>query len=147
MALGLLVAIGGCSQSKGGERRFRFADAVEVPVAVTERDQLAALLAGYAQRNGLAYRDTSPRTQRVTNGRQTLDLQLDRPLTNGHLWTEIEVSAIGNEAALVTFAAPLDKGVQADAAQGRATVLAALRRRWPATKQVPLSADGGLARP
>jgi len=145
VAVGLLLATTGCSQAEdNSQRRFRYAEAVEVPVNVTERDQLAALLAGFAQRNGLAYRDTSPRAQRISNGRQTLDLQIERPLTNGHLWTEIHVSALGNEAALITFAAPLDKGVQADAEQGRAAILTELRRRWPATKEVPLSPDGGL---
>ena len=104
IAAGLLLA--GCSGG-GGERRFRYAEAVEVPAAVTERDQLAALLAGFAQRNGLAFHDTSPRAQRLSNGRQTMALLVQRPLTNGRLWDEVAVSAQGNTAALVTFAEPL----------------------------------------
>lgn len=141
---GLLLA--SCSGSSEGKRRFRYAEAVEVPAAVTERDQLAALLAGYAHRNGLAFHDSSPRTQRVSNGRQTLDFRIDRPLTNGHLWTEMEVSAAGNDTVLITFAEPLDAGIRADAEQGRAEIVAALRERWPATAEVPLGADGGLQR-
>lgn len=136
----------GCSGPSEGHRRFRYADAVEVPAAVTERDQLAALLAGYAFREGLAFHDSSPRTQRVSNGRQTLDFRIDRPLTNGHLWTEMQGSAVGNEAVLITFAEPLDRGIRADAERGRAEVIAALRERWPATTKVPLGPDGGLQR-
>jgi hypothetical protein len=142
MAAGLLVA--SCSGSPDGGRRFRYAEAVEVPAAVTERDQLAALLAGFANRNGLAFRDSSPRTQRVSNGRQTVDFTIERPLTNGHLWTELEASAVGNDAVLITFAEPLDRGIKADAEHGRAEVIAALRERWPKTAQVPLAPDGGL---
>jgi hypothetical protein len=139
---GLLLA--SCSGSSEGHRRFRYAEAVEVPAAVTERDQLAALLAGYAYRNGLAFRDSSPRTQRVSNGRQTLDFTIQRPLTNGRLWTEMEVSAVGNEAVLITFAEPLDHGIEADAEQGRTEVVAELRDRWPGTAEVELLPDGGL---
>jgi hypothetical protein len=141
---GLLLA--GCSGSSEGGRRFRYADAVEVPAAVTERDQLAALLAGFAYREGLAFHDSSPRTQRVSNGRQTLDFRIDRPLTNGRLWTEMEASAVGNNAVLITFAEPLDQGIKADSERGRAEVIAALRDRWPATAKVPLGPDGGLQR-
>jgi hypothetical protein len=144
-AAGLLVTTA-CSDTKGGERRFRYAEAVEVPVAVTERDQLAALLAGFANRNGLAFRDSSPRTQRVSNGRQTLDFEIDRPLTNGHLWTEMEVSAVGNEAVLITFAEPLDPGIAADSDNGRKEILATLRERWPGTAEIPLLPDGGIPR-
>src|SRR5688500_2965459 len=100
IAMGLLL-VGGCS--KPGERRFRYVDAVEVPVAIAERDQLVALLARFAHREGLAFRDTSPRAQRQSNGRQTLALLIHRPLTNGRQWAEIEVTAIGNAPALVTF--------------------------------------------
>ena len=142
-AAGLLLA--GCSD-EGGERRFRYAEAVEVPAAVTERDELAATFARFAQRSGLAFHDTSPRAQRLSNGRQTLALKIERPLTSGHLWTEIEASANGNAAALVTFRAPLDLGIAADSQQGRAALLAELRRRWPDTTQVPLLPDGGIAR-
>jgi hypothetical protein len=143
IVVGLLLAA--CSDS-GGERRFRYVEAVEVPAAVTERDELAAALARFAHRNGLAFHDTSPRAQRLSNGRQTLALKIERPLTNGHLWAEIEASAFGNDPALVTFRAPLDAGIVADSRQGRADLLAELRRRWPATKQVPLLPDGGIAR-
>ena len=146
VAAALLVATGACSDSKSGPRRFRYAEAVEVPVAVTERDQLAALLAGFAQRNGLAFHDTSPRAQRVSNGKQTIALMVQRPLTNGRLWDEVEVSAEGNEPALVTFAEPLDQGIAADSANGRAELVAELRRRWPGTREVPLLPDGGLPR-
>ena len=141
VAGGLLAS---CSGSKEGPRRFRYAEAVEVPAAVTERDQLAALLAGYAYRNGLAFRDSSPRTQRVSNGRKTLDFTIQRPLTNGRLWTEMEVSAVGNEEVLITFAAPLDQGIKADADQGRAEIVAELKMRWPDTAEVELLPDGGL---
>jgi len=145
VAAGLLLA--GCSgQASEGARRFRYAEAVEVPAAVDERDQLAAMLAGFANRNGLAYRDSSPRMQRVSNGHQTVAFQIERPLTNGRLWTEMQVSAVGNEAVLITFAEPLDKGIEADSERGRAEVLAELRERWPATAQVPLQPDGGLPR-
>jgi hypothetical protein len=34
----------------------------------------------------------------------------------------------------------------ADSEQGRAALLAELRRRWPATQQVPLLPDGGIPR-
>jgi len=136
--------LAGCSAPKEGERRFRYAEAVEVPAEVTERDQLAALLAGYANRNRLAYHDTSPRTQRVSNGHQTLDLRIDRPLTNGRLWPEIEVSAVGNEAVLVTFAEPLDRGIAQDSANGRAELIGELQRRWPETTPVPLLPEGGV---
>jgi hypothetical protein len=142
MAAGLLLT--GCSGSSEGGRRVRYAEAVEVPTPVTERDQLAAMLAGFANRNGLAFRDASPRTQRVSNGRQTLDIEIERPLTNGHLWTEMQVSAVGNDAVLITFAQPLDKGIEADAEQGRAEIIGELRERWPGTVQVPLAPDGGL---
>ena len=147
VAAGLLVLAGcsGCAED-GGQRRFRYAEAIEVPAAVTERDQLAALLAGFAHRNGLAFRDSSPRTQRLTNGRQTLAFEIDRPLTNGHLWTEIEARATGNEAVLITFVEPLDQGIKADSDQGRAEMIAELRERWPATANVPLGPDGGLQR-
>ncbi len=143
VSAGLLATIGGCSQSEGG-RRFRYAEAVEVPVAVTERDQLAALLAGFAHRNGLAFHDVTPRDQRLSNGRQTLAIRLERPLTNGRLWPEIEAAAVGNEPVLITFAEPLDKGIAEQAARGRLAALAELRRRWPATSRVPLLPDGGL---
>jgi hypothetical protein len=142
LGAGLLLA--GCSQSEGGQRRFRYAEAVEVPVAVTERDQLAALLAGFAHRNGLAFHDFTPRAQRLSNGRRTIELQLERPLTNGRLWPEIEAVAVGNEAVLITFAEPLDQGIADQAANGRAAALAELRRRWPATSAVRLMPDGGL---
>jgi len=143
IAAGLLLA--GCSGGDGGgERRFRYAEAVEVPAAVTERGELAAVLAGFAQRNGLAYHDTSPRAQRLSNGKQTLALAIERPLTNGHLWPEIEVSALGNAPALVTFAEPLDRGVAADSASGRADLVAELRRHWSATLEVPLLPGGGV---
>ena len=115
-----------------------------MPAEVTERDQLAALLAGYANRNGLAFHDTSPRTQRVSNVHQTLDLRIDRPLTNGRLWPEIEVSAIGNEAVLITFAEPLDRSIAEDSASGRTELIAELRRRWRDTLQVPLLPGGGV---
>ncbi len=144
MAAGLVLT--GCSESGEGERRFRYVEAVEVPAPVAERDQLAALLAGFAHRNGLAFRDSSPRTQRLTNGRQTLAFEIDRPLTNGHLWTEIEASAAGNEAVLITFVAPLDQGIAADSERGRGEVIAELRERWPATANVALGPDGGLRR-
>ena len=140
---GLLLA--GCSDSRG-ERRFRYAEAVEVPAQVTERDQLAALLAGFAHRNGLAFHDTSPRAQRLSNGRQTLAFEIDRPLTNGRQWTEIAASAAGNEAVLITFAEPIDQGIKADSERGRAQILSELRERWPATATVPLLPDGGLPR-
>ena len=139
------LSLAACS-SGNGERRFRYAEAVEVPVAVTERDQLAGLLAAFAQRNGLAFHDTSPRAQRLSNGHQTLAMLIQRPLTNGRLWDEIEVTANGNAPATVTFAEPLDKGIAADSASGRAQLVAELRRRWPATRQVPLLPDGGLPR-
>ena len=141
MAAGLLLA--GCSQ-QDGQRRFRYAEAVEVPVAVTERDQLAALLASFAHRNGLAFHDFTPRAQRHSNGRRTMELRLERPLTNGRLWPEIEVAAVGNEAVLITFAEPLDHGIAEQAASGRAAALSELRRRWPATSEVRLLPDGGL---
>ena len=144
LAICSLAVITACSEP--GERRFRYAEAVEVPVEVSERDQLAALLAGFAQRNGLSFHDTSPRAKRVSNGRQTLALLLQRPLTSGREWNEIEVTAAGNAPALVTFVQPLDKGVAEDSARGRAALIGELRGRWPATRQVPLSADGGLAR-
>ena len=144
VAAALLVA--GCSSGDGGERRFRYAAAVEVPAAVTERDQLAALLAGFAQREGLAYRDSSPRAQRLSNGRQTLAIEMDRPLTNGQLWTELKVSALGNDKVLITFAQPLDEGIAADSERSRAELLSALRQRWPGTANVPLLPDGGIAR-
>ena len=102
------LAVAGCSERREGERRFRYAAAVEVPAAVDERAELAAVFAGFAQRNGLAFHDTSPRAQRLSNGRQTLAMQLQRTLTNGQPWAEIEISAVGNAAAMVTFAAPLD---------------------------------------
>ena len=143
--LGVVLAlVAACSN--GGERRFRYVDAVEVPAQVTERDQLAALMAGFAYRNGLSFNDTSPRSGRLSNGRQTLAFLIRRPLTNGRLWSEIEVTAIGNEPALITFAQPLDKGVLADSDQQRAALLAELRRRWPAMQQVPLLPDGGIPR-
>jgi hypothetical protein len=113
---------------------------------VAERDRLAAMLAGFAHRNGLAFSDTSPRVQRISNGRQTLAFQIDRPLTNGHLWAEIEARAIGNEPTLITFAQPLDKGIVADSNRGRAEILAELRRQWPQTAEVPMLPDGGLPR-
>jgi len=141
------LLLAGCSDGKSdGARRFRYAEAVEVPAAVTERDQLAALLAGFANRNGLAYRDSSPRMQRVSNGHQTVAFQIQRPLTNGRLWTEMQVSAVGNEAVLITFAEPIDNGIKADSERGREEVLAELRERWPATAEVPLQPDGGLPR-
>ena len=145
--LGVMAAplLASCSDG-GGERRFRYADAVEVPVPVTERDQLAALLAGFAHRNGLAFRDTSPRAQRLSNGRQTLAFEIDRPLTNGRLWTEIEAGAAGNDAVLITFVEPLDEGIRADSERGRSEVIGELRERWPATANVPLEPDGGLHR-
>ena len=45
IAAGLLLT--GCSAGSGddGQRRFRYAEALEVPAEVTEREQLAALLA------------------------------------------------------------------------------------------------------
>jgi len=142
VAAALLTA---CSES-GAERRFRYADAVEVPAAVTERAELVALLAGFAHREGLAFEDTSPRAERISNGRQTLALLIRRPLTSGRQWAEIEVTADGNDPALVTFTEPLDEGVAADSAQDRAALVAELRRQWPATRQVPLLPDGGIAR-
>lgn len=141
VAAGLLLA--GCSE-RSGERRFRYAAAVEVPAAVTERDELAALLAGFAQRNGLAFHDTSPRAQRLSNGHQTLALLVQRPLTSGRLWDEVRITADGNAPAIATFAAPLDKGLAADSERGRAELVAELRRRWPATLQVPLLPQGGV---
>ena len=138
--------LAGCSGGEPGERRFRYAEAIEVPAAVTERDELAAALAGFAQRNGLAFHDTSPRAQRVSNGHRTLALLLQRPLTNGRLWDEIEVSAKGTAAAMVTFAEPLDKGVAADSASGRSELVAELRRLWPGTQAVPLLPGGGVPR-
>ena len=107
---------------------------------------LAAVFAGFAQRNGLAFHDTSPRAQRLSNGRQTLAMQLQRTLTNGQPWAEIEISAVGNAAAMVTFAAPLDDGIAADSADGRAELVGALRRRWPGTVQVPVLPGGGIPR-
>ena len=101
---------------------------------------------GFANRNGLAYRDSSPRMQRVSNGHQTVAFQIQRPLTNGRLWTEMQVSAVGNEAVLITFAEPIDKGIRAESERGRAEVIAELRKRWPETAQVALQADGGLPR-
>ena len=141
VAAGLMLA--GCSDSAEG-RRFRYADALEVPAAVTERDQLAALLAGFAHREGLAFRDSSPRAQRLSNGRRTLAFELDRPLTNGRLWTEMAVTAVGNGPVLITFAEPLDRGIKADSERGRADLLARLRERWPGTAKVPLLPDGGI---
>ena len=117
-----------------------------MPAAVTERAELAAVFAGFAQRNGLSFHDTSPRAQRLSNGRQTLAFTLERPLTSGRQWSEIAVSAIDNEATLVTFAEPLDKGVAEESQRGRADLIAELRRRWPATRTVPLLPDGGLPR-
>jgi hypothetical protein len=144
LAAALLFCTGACA--KPGGKVFRYADAQQVPVAVTERDQLAALLAGFAQRNGLYYRDTSPRVQRTSNGRQTLALALQRPLTNGRPWSEIEVTATGNGPALMTFVRPLDRGAAADADQGRTRLVAELRRRWPATQPVPVLPDGAIPR-
>jgi hypothetical protein len=141
-AASLLLA--SCSGSSEGQRRFRYAAAVEVPVAVTERDQLAALLAGFANRNGLAFRDSTPRAQRLSNGVRRWRFEIERPLTNGHLWHEIEAVAVGNEPVLITFAEPLDKGIEEQSATGRAAVLAELRRRWPMTSEVRLLPDGGL---
>jgi hypothetical protein len=141
----LVLLLAGCSDG-GGERRFRYAEAVEVPAAVAERDRLAMTLAGYAQRNGFAFHDTSPRELRLSNGHQTLALQIQRPLTNGRLWAETEVAAFGNAPALVTFAAPLDEGIAADAERGRAELVAELRRRWPETREVPLLPGGGVPR-
>ena len=141
LAAGLLLTA--CS-GENGERRFRYAEAVTVPAGVTEREQLAGLLASFAQRNGLAFHDTSPRAQRLSNGHQTLAMLIQRPLTNGRLWDEIEVTANGNAPALLTFAEPLDKGIAADSASGRAQLVAELRRRWPGTQQVQLLPDGGL---
>jgi len=138
---GLLLA--GCSDSAEG-RRFRYADAVEVPAAVTERDQLAALLAGYAYREGLAFRDSTPRAQQLSNGRRTLAFELERPLTNGRLWSEMEATAVGNEAVLITFAEPLDRGIKADSERGRLELRARLRERWLGTPKVPLLPDGGI---
>ena len=140
------LAVAGCSERREGERRFRYAAAVEVPAAVDERAELAAVFAGFAQRNGLAFHDTSPRAQRLSNGRQTLAMQLQRTLTNGQPWAEIEISAVGNAAARVTFAAPLDDGIAADSAEGRAELVGALRRRWPGTVQVPVLPGGGIPR-
>ena len=76
VAAALVLASCSSERSGGGERRFRYADAVEVPAAVTERDQLAALLAGFAHRNGLAFTDSSPRARRLSNGRQTLAFEI-----------------------------------------------------------------------
>ena len=90
---------------------IRSAEKPRGPRHIAGLDQLAALLAGYAHRNGLAFHDSSPRTQRVSNGRQTLDFRIDRPLTNGHLWTEMEVSAAGkiHESRLAEIAlGPVD---------------------------------------
>ena len=141
-----LAACSGGGGSGGGERRFSYADAVEVPTPVTERDQLAAVLAGYAHRNGLGFEDSSPRAQRHSDGEQTLAFKIERPLTNGRLWTEVQVSAVGNGPALITFARPLDRGIEADADAGRAEVLGELRQRWPGTAKVPVLPDGGIPR-
>ena len=89
---------------------------------------------------------TSPRAQRLSNGRQTLAFEIDRPLTNGRLWTEIEAGAAGNDAVLITFVEPLDEGIRADSERGRSEVIGELRERWPATANVPLEPDGGLHR-
>jgi len=144
-AAALIAALAGCSGGEG-ERRFRYAEAVEIPVAVTERDALAEAVAGFAQRNGLAFHDTSPRAQRLSNGHRTLALLVQRPLTNGRLWDEVEIAADGNAPALATFAEPLDQGVAADAARGRAELVAELRRRWPETRDIPLLPGGGVPR-
>jgi hypothetical protein len=139
-----LALLAGCA--KPGGRVFRYAEAAEIPVAVTQRDQLASLLAGFAQRNNMYYRDTTPRAQRVSNGRQTLLIELQRLLTNGRPWTEIEVTAVGNGPALITFVTPADKGVAPDAQRGRAQLLGEIRAKWPATTDFPLLPDGGIPR-
>ncbi|MEO6152388.1 MAG: hypothetical protein ABIT09_12880 [Croceibacterium sp.] len=139
-----LLVVTGCA--KPGGRVFRFAEAAEIPVAVTERDQLAALLAGYAQRNGLYFRDTSPRAQRTTNGRQTLALAMERTLTTGRPWAEVAVSAIGNGPALITFIDPPLAGVAEDSQAARAKLLAELTARWPAMLPVPVLPDGAIPR-
>ncbi len=145
--LGITAALllADCSgAAEPGHRRFRYAEAIAVPAAVADRDELAALLAGHAFRNGLAYRDSTPQAQRQSNGRRTLALTLERPLTSGRLWAETEARAQGNGAVLVTFAEPLDPGIAGDAARGRAAMLAELRRRWPATATIALLPGGGL---
>jgi hypothetical protein len=145
--LGVALALAACSGSApGGVKRFRYAEAAQVPVAVNQRDQLAALLAGYAQRNGLYYRDATPRAQRTSNGKQTLAIEMERQLTNGRPWAEIAVSAVGGGPALITFVTPLDKGVAPDSERGRAQLMADIRGKWPGTIEVPLLPDGGIPR-
>jgi hypothetical protein len=111
-----------------------------------DRDQLAALLAGFAQRNGLYYSDTTPRAQRISNGRDTLVLTMQRKLTNGRPWAEIEVRAVGDGPALITFVNPLDTGVVPDANEQRGKLMGELRGKWPASLEIPLLPDGGIPR-
>ncbi|MEO6041724.1 MAG: hypothetical protein ABIP41_07485 [Croceibacterium sp.] len=143
MALALAM-LGGCARPGG--RVYRYADAAQIPVAEDERDQLAALLAGYAQRNAMYFRDTTPRAQRTSNGRQTLALALDRTLTTGRPWSEIAVSAIGGGPALITFVAPPSAEMSADSSTARAELLSVLRRRWPGLQPVPVLPDGAIPR-
>lgn len=139
-----LLLLTGCA--KPGGRVFRYADAAEIPTTLAEREQLAALLAGYAQRNGMYFHDTSPRAQRSSNGRQTLALALDRTLTTGRPWAEIAVSAVGNGPALITFIDPPLSGGAAEAQAGRAALLAEIRRKWPRTQPVPILPSGAIPR-
>jgi hypothetical protein len=143
-ALALLAACG--RTAPGGAKHFRYAEAAQVPVAVVQRDQLASLLAGFAQRNGLYYRDSTPRAQRTSNGKQTLAIAMERQVTSGRPWAEIAVSALGDGPALITFVTPLDRGVAPDSDRQRAQLMADIRGKWPATAEVPLLPDGGIAR-
>jgi len=144
LGFAVLLVLTGCA--KPGGRVFRYADAAEIPVAVTERDQLAGLLAAFAQRNGLYFRDTSPRAQRTSNGRQTLALAMERTLTTGRPWAEVSVTATGNGPALITFIDPPLSSASADSASGRVQLLAEIKRKWPATLAVPVLPDGALPR-
>ena len=143
--LGVAV-LAGCSSAPGGVRHYRYAEAAEVPADVTQRDQLAGLIAAFAQRNGLYYADTTPRVIRTTNGRQTLAIALQRKLTNGRPWNEISVTALGDDAALITFVAPLDGGVVPESNSQRAMLMAELRAKWPGTADLPILPDGGIPR-
>lgn len=139
-----LLVLMGCA--KPGGRVFRYAEAVEIPVAVTERDQLAGLLAAFAQRNGLYFRDTSPRAQRTSNGRQTLALAMERTLTTGRPFAEIAVSAVGNGPALITFIDPPIASAGVDAETSRAKLIAELKQKWPDTLPVPVMPNGAIPR-
>jgi hypothetical protein len=134
----LLGVVTGCSTREVDP----YEAAVVVPIAAADRDELAALIAGFAHRNGFYLRDSS-NYMKDTTGTATFYVVVYRGLGGGDEWAEIQAHATADEYPIITFNRPSTDA--ATAAEGSwNTLVAEVKEQWPRTGSVPILPHGGV---